>query len=353
MSSRSRLRVLVAAFVMAVVLIAASVAAAANAAHAAKYGSLTVAVPVENDLPLYVGVGAGIFAKYGVDVKILEGQGANVANDVASGQADIGAIGPSAVLLLNRAGQHTKIITALGGGGLGASMIANKISGLTDFKPGCKIATFPIGTSAYGATVILIRKYHLGCSIVSLPNQTAQLAQLAAGQVDAVVGAPNVLVPAVLAGQAHWVIDTTTKKYADILGRPVPQGVEFALTSTIASKRQTLIHYLKARLAARALIQKTPVATLYTKYLTHFQAFAGISPKDAETQLTFQLPFDKQGSIAGFITKKTWQGELEVLASYGLPNYSITNPTFSYENSVDMSLYIAAAGDPTKKPKKK
>jgi len=88
--------------------------AAFGAAHAADSLKVVLSSTSFAWLPLYVADGAGLFAKEGLDVEIVNVKdGAVVVTAILNGDADVAGVGGNSVFASRAAGQPVKLLTPM------------------------------------------------------------------------------------------------------------------------------------------------------------------------------------------------------------------------------------------------
>jgi hypothetical protein len=338
--------------------------ARASTPRASKFvGPLTIALSSQSDLPIMVAYGAGLFQRDGLDTTFLQNQGTLVTTEIASGEADVTEDGTGASLLLSAGGSPSVIINAVLGGGAAAAVAVStsqsaveSMADLSALGTNCTIVTTPVGTTAFGDTTILEAHDNIHCKIVQLASPPAAAGELVAGDATAWIGSPIILQSTVSAGEAKYIFNSATQKTLarKVLGPPYVEGVDLVSASTIARKKPELVAFEKAIQQARVLIAKDTPTQLYTRYLLPFFPTSEDTEATALVIIGTSKEFQCGGTVDCYISKSDWNYTLSELAQWGLPNYSATNPLFSYQTAVNSSFYKDANGVPhTAKPKKK
>jgi ABC-type nitrate/sulfonate/bicarbonate transport system substrate-binding protein len=288
----------------------------------------------------------GFFAKRGLNVVFVVSNPTMLTSVVASGQADIGLHATGIPLSINAAGRKTAIIFATTGGGQGGSMFG--APGLTAVEPlkgrtGCKIGTLSAGTSAAGYAVLYKQQLGLPCDIVPFQDIPSQIGALSAKHIDAIVGAYPNFAPAVADGKATLVVDTRDPEQSQkYLGDPFPEVVAFGLADNLASKRSAIVSYLQALADAQSFIETTPIASIAEAEKRNLPELSERPLAVVESDLKALQAYRWRGSDRGHITEPQWKLALSRIALWGLSNFSVENPVFSYSAAVDMSYYEAA-----------
>jgi NitT/TauT family transport system substrate-binding protein len=311
--------------------------------------SLTVAIATtQSDILAYIAEAEGFFEEEGVPVTIMSETQANTSALVTSGKADLAAFAVTGPLAVAAQGQKASIVYSLIGGVSGGSMISDggEISSVEDLKnhDGCKIGTFPPGTTAYGWALIYNETLELGCEIVALPEVNAQVGALKAGRVQALVGGYSTLQPIVKEGGGAFLIDTTDPAQAEKYGQPDPvEGAYWGMQSDLEGKSESVSRFLAALGKAREFVSSHSAAET-AEVLHSIDAYSALPTSLIEEAIvpSFEAYLPPAGKD-GFISEEAWEQELELLAQMEVPGFeSADDPKFSYENMIDMSFLKAA-----------
>jgi ABC-type nitrate/sulfonate/bicarbonate transport system substrate-binding protein len=291
----------------------------------------------------------GYFKAENVDVK-LTAAGNNTPTFVTSGQSDLAELTFVPALAAAEQGEATTIIYATNGGANGGSLFTKADVTLASLKstPGCKIATVAQGTATFGFAQIYKQTVGLNCTTVPLANAAAQEAALASGQVNAFITTPQYLVASLQKNGLKVLIDTRDASARTQYGGPYVNapGVGFwGLSSHLSKDRPAVVDFLKAWNKARSYVVSNPNGAVDA--LMQTSSFKGGPRAVAQASIAAEdawLP-TLTGSN-GYVTGSQWTSFLHQAATYGLPNFSVTNPAFAYSARVDMSYYKAAIGNP-------
>jgi ABC-type nitrate/sulfonate/bicarbonate transport system substrate-binding protein len=290
----------------------------------------------------------GYFAKEHIK-EVLTAAGSNVATYVTSGKADLAEFTFVPGILAAAQGVDTTVIYATNGGANGGSLIVPKSTTLASLKAlgsSCKIATVGLGTATYGFGVIYDHNLGLSCRLTSVATSAAQEAALSAGSVNGFITTPEYLGDTVTKNGWKFLINTMSASDRASTGGPYVDapGVGFwGLSSTLNTHRTAIVDFLKAWIEARNFLLAHPSQAVSALMKTSEFSTSPVSV--AQSTVTAEqdwLP-TLTGSN-GLITQTEWKDFLEQAASYGLPNFSISNPAFSYAVRVDTSYYKAAVG---------
>lgn len=291
----------------------------------------------------------GYFKAENVDVK-LTAAGNNTPTFVTSGQSDLAELTYVPALAAAEHGDSTTVIYATNGGANGGSLFTKAGVTLASLKstPGCKIATVAQGTATYGFAQIYKKTIGLNCTTVPLANAAAQEAALASGQVNAFITTPQYLVASLQKNDLKVLIDTRDAAARTRYGGPYVNapGVGFwGLSSHLPKDRAAIVDFLKAWNKARAYVVSNPSGAVNA--LMQTSSFKGGPRAVAQASIEAEdawLP-TLTGSN-GYITSTQWTSFLHQAVTYGLPNFTVSNPAFAYSARVDMSYYKAAIGNP-------
>lgn len=201
-----------------------------------------------NDAPIFVGLNAGVFKKYGLDlsVKVLTPTASSAA--VASGTVDIGGDGPNMVAAVLASKNGAKVIFT---NGVTAFFVAaaSSVHSLADLKGKTVAATTP-GGGADTALRTALKANHItpdkDVKIVYLSQNSASLAALAAGRVQGAVVSP----PTVTEAQNKYHLKTFD------IGNYVLPSV-YAVSGGFASKHPDLVQkFTRGYMAATRLAKR-------------------------------------------------------------------------------------------------
>lgn len=225
--------------------------------------SITVSVSgtTGNTAPIFVGVDAGVFKKYGLDVQVKVLTPTASAAAVASGTVDIGGDGPNMVAAVLASKNGAKIIFT---NGVTAFYVAAEsgVNSLTGLK-GKTLATTTPGGGADTAVRTALKADQItpdkDLKIVYLSQNSAALAALAAGRVQAAVVSP----PTTIQAQNKYHL-----KIFDISKYVLPSV--YAVSGGFASEHKDLVQkFIQGYMAATRLAKTDEKASeaAFKKYL--------------------------------------------------------------------------------------
>jgi ABC-type nitrate/sulfonate/bicarbonate transport system substrate-binding protein len=337
---------------VAIVVIAAGLLAACSSGGGSKGSSSDTtkveSITVAGNAPtftaaIYVAEENGYFAAQHVKVTVLDNQGPNVPTLVVSGKADIG-IGAAAAepILLSAKGQHVSEIYGEGGGGLSGALVVSPGTTLDQLKSkqGCKIGTYPQGTSAYGYAVIYQKSLPLtNCTFSIFQSAPLQIAALTGGSVDAIIGSPSNFSATVDAGKAEFLINPSKaadrSKYAP--NPPAWESADFGIVSNLTKKRTAVQSFFAGYQQGKDWIRKNGPAAA-AAIVVKYPAAKAYTVAQLTSTLTTNAPFNDIPTATGQITEESWNTSLKFFSSFGLPDYDASNPDYTYSKLVDMSF---------------
>lgn len=318
--------------VLALIASACSSSASGGGSAAGSLQSITVGVSgtTGNTAPIFVGVDAGVFKKYGlnVQVKVLTPTASSAA--VASGTVDIGGDGPNMVAGVLASKSGAKVILT---NGITAFYLATvpSITSLDGLR-GKTIATTTPGGGADTAVRTALLANNItpdkDVKIIYVSQNSAALASLQAGKVQAAVVSPPTTIQAV--NQYH--LNTID------LGNYVLPSV-YAVSGGFAAKHPDLVTKFIEGYMATTQMAKTDEAASEAA----FKKYLGITDQ-AQLDGTWNQYKDRWAA-SPFPTEDMKQ----LLA--GLKPPSNADPTAlidnSYVNKVSRSQWVVPAGFPT------
>jgi len=367
----TRLRFVGAGLLAALALIVAT-ATAASAGSSTRstraLDTLTVAevTAVPNFVVLYVAQAEGLFRKHGLEVKILENAGANTLNLLVSGQADLTWYATSNALLLASQGKPTTVIMN-GSRDTGAAILSaqniTSLAQLSDLGNDCTIGTLTIGTQTYGYAVQYLAKPKLKlekCRLRQVGTAATLYALLQSRQVQAaVMPLSSAVIGAQTYGQ-HLLVSPNKTGYRKEYGFPdFMNSSWFGLTSTLESKHDEVVRFLKAIGEANKLVVPKNLTRLAND-LAKFSVFQSTPFNTLRQSLAYVVNYLGQGitfaspaqvkahpkafsSNPGYIPKGVWNTSVQQYEKWGLtidPNASYAQ----YRQRVNMSYLAEAIG---------
>lgn len=320
--------------------------AAGSAQTAGQMQTLNVALAtVTADSLNLVAKAEGIFAKHGLNVVFTQTTPATLASAVASGQSDIGIHAMGVPLSVANSGKKTSVIMATTGGGQGGSVFGSVgLASLESLKSksDCKIGTLTAGSSAAGFAVLYKKTLGLPCEITPFQDLPSQIGALVAKRVDVLVGAYPNFIRTVGEGKATLLVDSRDPaQAAKYLGEPFPEVGAFGLSENLPKKRALIVAYIKSLMEAQKLIEQTPAQKVAAS-MKKLPELAERSESLVEEDVKALQAYRFRGTDQGRIIEAQWKRTLDGISLWGLPNFSVSNPTFSYDAAVDMSYYDAA-----------
>jgi NitT/TauT family transport system substrate-binding protein len=316
--------------------------------------TISVAVATnQSDVLTYIAKQLGYFKDQGIDVNLLTNTGGSATTPlVVSGRVDLAAFSTTAPITVGIQGQDTSIVYGIEGGGVGGSMLGNgtTVKSVDDLKSlsSCKIASSPPGTGSYGEALIYVKRYNQKCDIVPLATPASELAALASGQVQAVVGGYSFLAPGSVSLNKPILINTTDpKQRAKFFGPGFVEVGFWGMSSNLNGKRESVVRFIRALQKARDfLLNSSPDrVTGVLRGVSDFSSFDDASLKNIIVK-SFQA-YVPNGGRNGYIDKGRWAFALSKVALYGLNGFDPSGSSESYAKQIDMSYYTQALGTPT------
>jgi len=304
--------------------------------------TLTVAEAAKeiNFAASYVAQTKGYFDDAGVSVKLMDETGANTTTLIASGQADLGELGPGAPLLMTKQGKPTTIVYSQVDAAAAAYLVADKKTASIDDIKGKRLGTFSIGSGTYGFAVHYNDSLGLKADIVPFQNPSAMVQALIAGQAAAGTGNYTNYANEVKDGKLHLLIDPNDPAQRDkYVGDPYPAGVTFGLQDTVKKKGDAITAFLTARTRALEWMRDSDADEVVAE-LRKSEAFKAYSPDALKVALERGLEFCSPDQ--GNIDQKTWDYALKQYGTWGLDGFDPSDPQYAYGERVDMS-YLQAA----------
>jgi NitT/TauT family transport system substrate-binding protein len=264
-------------------------------------------------LPLYVADGAGLFAKEGLDVEIVNVKdGTVVVTAILNGDADIAGVGGNAVFASRAAGQPVKFLTPMNTEYTSTIFVRKELfqqAGLTDkssieqkmaLLKGKKIGVISFNGGQHTMMRFLFAKYVGGvdvdkaAEIVPIGDSANTLAAMRRGAIDASAFSPPVPEKAVADGYASILLDMIAGEV------PETRGMVFTAMAVtekaLTEKSKRLAAFVRAIDAADKLIQADILAAgkAARKHMTAMdsdlyelgiRAMKPASPQGAETPI--------------------------------------------------------------------
>jgi len=307
--------------------------------------TLTVAQAASqiNNAPVYLAQTLGYYEEEGLDITILDATGANTTTLVASGQADLGDLGPGGALLMTKQGRPTTIIYQQLDAGAGAYVFAKPDVQSIDEVRGQRFGTFSVGSGTYGVANVLSTRQGLDFDLVPLQNSSAISAAIVSDQVAAGNGNYSDFANDVESGKLHLLIDANDAAQREkYVGDPYPAGVTFGLVDTVDKKSDAIVAFLHARNRALEWMQESTPEQVATE-LRKSAAYATIDEKALIVAIERGLEFVSPDQ--GRISDSTWEYALTQYAVWGLDGFDASDPMYGYEERVDMSLLDEALAE--------
>jgi NitT/TauT family transport system substrate-binding protein len=322
----------IAATGIALALVGSACSASSAGSGGGSLQSITVGVSgaTGNTAPIFVGVDAGVFKKYGLNVqaKILTPTASSAA--VASGTVDIGGDGPNMVAAVLASKSGAKVIFT---NGITAFYLATEpsITSIAGLK-GKTIATTTPGGGADTAVRTALLANNLrpdkDVKIIYVSQNTAALASLQAGKVQAAVVSP----PTTIQAETQFHLKTID------IGNYVLPSV-YAVSGGFAAKHPDLVtKFIEGYMAATALAKTDEAASE-----SAFKKYLGIKDQ-AQLHGTWEQ-YKARWAASPFPIE-----DLKDLLA-GLKPPSTADPTTlidnSYINKLDHSKWVVPSGFPT------
>jgi NitT/TauT family transport system substrate-binding protein len=299
--------------------------------------------------PVYVAQALGYFTKQGVNVNVINNAASTGVALMASGKADLMAIGPGPVFSLNQQGKHTAIIYNIYSGGAGAVEIAanSKATSLADLS-GERVGTLGIGGSSYGYAAVYSQYVatHGGkpFNIVSYGTQSLLISALLTGQISAAVDSASWFASEISGNKASLLVNTLSPGWASTYNIPagVSDGAIFGLSSDLSAKQGAIVKFLKAVVqGAQYVNSHTPAQTAAT--MKKLSAFSTETLAEVTADVTDNQHF--VGVDQGKINSSTWAQQLKIYALWGMKGVNVTESEFPYSQLVNMTYLNQALTD--------
>lgn len=307
--------------------------------------SLTVAIPTAGQATsgdVAIAQTQGFFEARGLDVTIMDGLGSNVANVVASGQADLGYAAAAGPLSIARNGADTVIVRAVHGGGIAANLAAGTdIETIDDLRAidGCTIGSLPAPSLTFGAANLIIEALGLdNCSLQIFPDPPSEAGALVAGNVDAAVSSFSVFQSALDAGTVHYLIDTKEPADVELLGGALDyiEVVYFGIRDNVEGKSSAVAKFLAAIDDAIEFF-RTASPDDVAAALAEFPSYSTRTIEQIRADLLTVSSYYETGSDGGYISEEAWSTVLDRLKAWDVEGYDAADPSNSYDARVDMS----------------
>jgi ABC-type nitrate/sulfonate/bicarbonate transport system substrate-binding protein len=353
-ASRTARRALL-ALVAAFVLVAAAACGSSGGGSSSSGGgsssgtdSLTVSVASADFSfsPLFLAQSQGLFAKHGLNVKILTGPVASTVPYLVSGRADLTLYAVLPGLLAADQGADIKFVyqnlNIFGLALMGAPNV--KTVAQAQKLTSCKMASAPPGSLTYAFAQIYAKKLGLHCSAVGVTSVPLVASGVQAGTYQLGV---DTLSPAVVASQsgAHLLIDPRSADYQKTyIPNPYLDEAVFGIGSHLAKIKPAVVKFIQAMQDVQTLLKNKTAGQLAADVLQS-QPFKGQSASSLTTgfsQLQSVLQQGCQGGAQGEITQKCWGATIKGVGTWGVPTFNAGSSANTYANRVDMSYYDAA-----------
>lgn len=262
-------------------------------------------IQLPTNAPLFIAIEKGFFARENIKIDLRWFTAASsVSSAVVSRDIDIGMTGTTAAAFNLAAKGGFKIIAGSTRDApnfpLNALLISNKAfdSGITSFAAmsGRRMAMTTAGSTHQYDIGGLAKKYGIpltSIALVPLNDYGNIIAALQTGQVDAAILPPAQTKRLVESKSAHFIAWTGDEV-------PMQQGILFASPQTLSRKREAVLRFMRAyvtgthehhqafnQLDAQGRKIKGPN---YDEFIPIIARFAGITPEEAESQLTYIIP---------------------------------------------------------------
>jgi ABC-type nitrate/sulfonate/bicarbonate transport system substrate-binding protein len=288
-----------------------------------------------NQLPIYVGVLKGYFAKQGLTVKIDQ-VGADVVTVLVAGQSQLASVGVGSALPPVQQGKATSIIYDESGDDGGAYFGAlASVKSPTDCK---RVVTAPQGTAGYAWAALYKAELHASYDIIGTSgsnSSSTMLPSVLAGTNDCMVTGLSNFGTAFSTGKMHLLINPA-KAGSLPAGTPlVAETGLFGLTSWLDTNRPAVDALMAGLYQAEQYVNGASSSAVATLLLQSrdFQTFTAAQLTELVSQdRAFMTPDN------GLISSSMWTGELKWL-NYSLPYVSAKAKEWSYSQRVDMSFY--------------
>ena len=313
-------------------------------AQGAPLEKLTVmsAANVVNLTHIYLLETLGYARQEGLDYSVKTTR-ANTLNLVVAGEGDLAAVGASAALVPVREGKETSIVYSLGSGtALGFMAATQKIKSITDCT---RVSTTTPGTALY--SVAMAYKAGTGASfnILGIGDANQIVPSVLSGGSDCAIGALGFL-QAGLDNGLRLLVDPR-------IPATIPPGTIqdtvgsslWGMKDNLQKKRSGIEKFMRAMKRVEQYIKTASPAEIAAGLIKHedFKTFKQDElAKGIEPEKLFWFP------DSGYIRSSTWPASLKYF-QYGLSFVDPANKLYSWESRVDMSYWIAAYGQPSRR----
>ncbi len=282
-----------------------------------------------------------IFAKHGLEVETSE-PGALVNTQLLAGKLDLAANAPP-IAVAEKGGDVAVVWGQQSDSGV--SMVAKKAVASIDAlrrERGCRIATFPPGTSPYAYAARFVERLDLDCDIVTGSSAPTMLSGVQAGSFTAAVlgygavaGAPDVNV---------LISNETPEAFAPYALDPYVLGVVYGVPAQLERKREAITRFVRAMREAQPIAQDPEQAEVAVRSLRGSAEWAtGQSDDFLAEQVDYWRPYLwKDGEDVGYVAEQDWNAVLAAFEQFALDGYDRQDGRFAYDQMVDMSFYDAA-----------
>ena len=291
--------------------------------------------------PLWLAQDLGYYKQNHLNVSISV-DGAESTDELVSGQKDIAFTSYAAALIPANKGMDTQIILPLSSMLISAYVVA--IPSVKNISQCTTIATGPVGSGYYGASIQYQKIYNAKWDIVPYSDQPSMMAAVVGGHDNCGVVTRSLAASAVAAGKLHVLIDPENPATAN---PKFPQGVINAslvgMASNLSNKRSAVEEFMKAWHEAFVWEQKaSPAQVAATLKSNRDPAWAAFT----NATLISGLNYYKQLSGVDALTPALWNQSLEYQTNAGLTYVNTTDSKWSFANRIDASYYNEANGIP-------
>ncbi len=303
--------------------------------------SVTVAVGALDPVftQAYVTQEAGFFDDENLDVN-LNVAGSNVVNLLVSGQADLALLGTSSAFVPVREGKQTSIIYGNLGGGTSGFMVG---TGDITEPSGCsRVGTLNVGSAVYAWATLYESAYDADYEIVPFQDYPTIIAATQSGNVDCAVAAYGSLAQGINDGTFKLIVDPRNEaSLPSSVPTDIIEGALWGMSDNLNSRSDVMVRFLRAYNKGLELINsssETELAELMTQN-SEWATFGG-------QKLAELIEFQKYAFAPndGYISPDGWTANIEFFKNGGLEFIDPANPTWGYDERVDMSFYDQAIG---------
>lgn len=312
--------------------------------------NVSVASPVISIAGFWIAEGDGLFQKNNVQVNVTSYTGfQTMAGQMEAGQVDVGVTSVGLALALPDKGIASPLIYGLYRSDWSEfSVIAGKsftsYQALAAKGTNCRIAQPTPGSTIYGYTEDLIKKYNLKCQKVLVASPTAVVDEVVSGAVDIGLTYPYLDSQATSSGKVKVVFNPYTATAAEgqaLFPTNVLTAGVWVTQSALKTKKASLERFVKALDQAYQIIQTSSPQKLGQITANVKQAWGTVDP----SLIASQWQLAKAKALDGEVSQDMWQTALKVTKNvFGSPVVNLSNPLQAYSKAVDMSLLPASSG---------